>query len=696
MKNHICNIKPYLSKALLTLPFTILLSSCISSSDDDVALENQVPPEPSVVVRGTSDSDQALMTSIDSRTLTIQVLDAESLEPIEESVSLSFYAPNELELAHLLSNEGDAFSNGQLIITNNGTTRVLIDNSFSDQTSPINFRIQASASSYFSGGSSVMVDPTQKKDGQQLVTLKLVNKTTPTAGVTVVSDTSHVATNGVLDSELVVKTDNGIGITLPADTELKDANGNLLSGKLSIEIAYFDPTKDGALDSFPGGFSVGRDTTMIDGSNGDGFFMTAGFLAVDIIDENNQKAHHLGTNANLVFRIPSDLINPETGEPIKVGDIIPVWSHDETTGQWGMHGQEDTVAKDDQGLYLSTQTDHLSYWNLDWHYSAKCMRQVNFTDLSGNPLTADQLPASGIRIRTEIETNGATQRTNIGTLLDPKNRINNTPNAEGFSFSVTPSYGGYTGETVTVSGAQEVEYKDYNRYCIEPMLVAVDTSKIPGSGLKSIKASAYIAAPKDVNYWDVNELILKAYDKSRVSALNEAQSETRIKILNITHPNSRPDISGSWWGGNYQVYRARLQRLVLSTVYQQFLDEGLFDRTEISTIQQILKTQYLLDSVRVYYSYRTTDGHYSYGNAEMENGEVNFKLPPNSSAGTLYASIYGYINDPEDGPFYIHSYLRQSITTEDVNNGKVDLVFENAVAIARIYLAIFNNNNVEK
>ncbi|MDO6806025.1 hypothetical protein Q4595_26445, partial [Wenyingzhuangia sp. 1_MG-2023] len=91
------------------------------------------------------------------------------------------------------------------------------------------------------------------------------------------------------------------------------------------------------------------------------------------------------------------------------------------------------VTEDDQGLYLSVQTDHLSYWNLDWHYSAKCMRQVNFTDLSGNLLTADQIPASGIIIKTEIEKNGARQRTSTGTLLDPENLINNTPNAEGFS-----------------------------------------------------------------------------------------------------------------------------------------------------------------------------------------------------------------------------------------------------------------------
>lgn len=691
MRNSVFYITSHLPKALLTLPLAVLLSSCLSSSDDEVGLENQVPSEPSVVVRGTSGSDQALMTSVKSRTLSIQILDAASLEPIEESVSLSFYAPDAAELAYLTNDEGDAFTNGQLIITDNGTTNVLIDSGFADQLSPISFRIQASASNYFAGGSSVVVEPALE-DGQQIVTLKLVSKIISPTGVTVVSNTSHVATDGVLDSELVVETESGIGISLPANTTLTDIDGNLLSGNLHVEIAYFDPTEDSALDSFPGGFSVGSDTDMTDSSDGEGFFMTAGFLAVDIIDENNQKAHQLGTTADLVFRIPDDIINPETGEPVKIGDVIPVWSHNETTGQWGMHDQEGIVTEDDQGLYLSVQTDHLSYWNLDWHYSAKCMRQVNFTDLSGNLLTADQIPASGIIIKTEIEKNGARQRTSTGTLLDPENLINNTPNAEGFSFSITPSYGDIDGDTVIVSGSQETELVGYYTQCKEPMLVAIDVLAIPEP--VSIKASAYITAPTDLTYWDVNELILKAYDKPRASALNEAQAEKRIQILNITHPNSNPENS-STWGGSYQVYTARSQPLVLSTTYQKFLDEDLFDRTEIATIQQILKTQYVLDGETFYYTYRTNTGHYSYGTATMINGEVEFSLPVDS-AGTLYANIYGYINDPEDGPFNISSYLQQSITAEDITNGRIELAFENAVAIARIYQAIFNNNSVEQ
>ncbi|MDO6805480.1 hypothetical protein Q4595_23710, partial [Wenyingzhuangia sp. 1_MG-2023] len=106
---------------------------------------------------------------------------------------------------------------------------------------------------------SVVVEPALE-DGQQIVTLKLVSKIISPTGVTVVSNTSHVATDGVLDSELVVETESGIGISLPANTTLTDIDGNLLSGNLHVEIAYFDPTEDSALDSFPGGFSVGSDT----------------------------------------------------------------------------------------------------------------------------------------------------------------------------------------------------------------------------------------------------------------------------------------------------------------------------------------------------------------------------------------------------------------------------------------------------
>ena len=103
------------------------------------------------------------------------------------------------------------------------------------------------------------------------------------------------------------------------------------------------------------------------------------------------------------------------GNVVAIGDEVPIWSYDEDTGKWSY--EKVGIVQDldlSDGLYdVVYSLNHLSYWNLDWHYGEKCSTSnFNLKDLDGNPhavnrfafqLTVNSFPSVD-RWLTTIET----------------------------------------------------------------------------------------------------------------------------------------------------------------------------------------------------------------------------------------------------------------------------------------------------
>ena len=163
-------------------------------------------------------------------------------------------------------------------------------------------------------------------------------------------------------------------------TTFKGKDGNVLTGEVKTRVTYFSPQEEQALNSFPWGFSVNTGTER-------GSFVTAGFTAIDMT-VGGTKVKNFGSGIDLAIDVPSDLINPVTGSTIVPGDIIPLWSYDEDTGDWKKEGDvtvPNALAKNAKGksVYkVSTTISHLSYWNLDWFHDA-CYEGISINVTGG-------------------------------------------------------------------------------------------------------------------------------------------------------------------------------------------------------------------------------------------------------------------------------------------------------------------------
>lgn len=376
---------------------------------------------------------------------------------------------------------------------------------------PLALRVTATAEGYFVGSAAVRVD-----DEPDAVQIRLVSAAAGAqpAGVVVATQAGvSAAVGGALQTTISLGADatnpeaNGAGATfnLPEGTVLRAADGTALSGDLSVNIAYFSPTTESALAAFPGGLNA---DAVIDqaGNPASGYFVSGGFLAVDIVDDAGRKAHLLGQNATMTVQVAAGTINPETGNPVQAGDTIPVWSHDEATGVWS---QEQTgtlvAATDGSGNFdVSFAVDHLSYWNLDWFSSSRCDPQLNFTGITA-------MPADGIAVSASF----GGYYDPSSTLYDLSNSLYRVPSDRAVTIVATvPQTGVELGRTTVTLGS-----------ACPAIMVPIDASKLPPPP-RTVTASLTLRTPSSWTRTQVQEMLQEA----------GATDTVRNAVLNYTHP----------------------------------------------------------------------------------------------------------------------------------------------------------------
>ncbi len=172
-------------------------------------------------------------------------------------------------------------------------------------------------------------------EGTTRVRVLLASSVNPPKGVTVPENKdAGESENGVVKEEIKIETAPGEDpVTIAAGTVLTTAEGKPLEGKLDVTIAQFDPAEREAAKAFPGGLSG----TMIDetGKEIKASFQSLGFMKIEIKDQNGNKADGVPVDQIMVSpKVDGSVINPNTGQPVKAGDPIPMWGLNESTGQW--------------------------------------------------------------------------------------------------------------------------------------------------------------------------------------------------------------------------------------------------------------------------------------------------------------------------------------------------------------------------
>jgi hypothetical protein len=201
----------------------------------------------------------------------------------------------------------------------------------------------------------------------------MLKKSSMPAGITMASNTSGTISASGLVSTINLTASNtatsGVttAITVPTGIKMKDAGGAVLTGPLKAEVISF--SENGANTAyFPGGMSP-ENIDMGNGTTASGAFVSAGFASIDMTVGGKKVKSFEGAKVAVKMTLSKDNYNPKTEKPFAPDDTIEVWSYDNDLGQWKLESLG-TVKKDsDNSLYVSFETSHLSYFNLDYLFT---------------------------------------------------------------------------------------------------------------------------------------------------------------------------------------------------------------------------------------------------------------------------------------------------------------------------------------
>ncbi|NCP84314.1 MAG: hypothetical protein GW823_05340, partial [Bacteroidetes bacterium] len=236
---------------------------------------------------------------------------------------------------------------------------------------PVEFILKVTGTNYLTTTIPIFLSD---KDSTATLSANLVNKLNTPQGIDYIKNTKPLV-NNTLSSDVSIET-SGVKaetkseITISAGTVFQDANGNTISGtQIVSEIVNFSSKNPEALASFPGGFMPQEITDENGNKVNNASFQTAGFVSIEM-QIGNKEVKKFSKPITIKMQVAADFVNPETGNPIKVGDIIPIWSYSKNDGTWDFH-RKGTVTLDNGNFVVVYSTTHLSWYNLDY-YGSRC------------------------------------------------------------------------------------------------------------------------------------------------------------------------------------------------------------------------------------------------------------------------------------------------------------------------------------
>lgn len=311
--------------------------------------------------------------------VTVQVLDGATGESIDTDVSLNLMA-RDSDLSRIVDAKGKSFADDGALQMKSGIASLSLaqGNNVSSED-PISFRVIASAPNFVSSSKNVTLSEVRQYNID--ITLTSTVPERATEGTSVFN--SKVAGLELGGMDPAGKTDTLISIETPEEptnrvktqvdiakgTKILSAEGEPLVGELSASLVFHNNQTNESLSSLPGGL---QNVSVINesGEMAEGDFISGGFISLEVTDQNGTQASSFDPPITINTSIPSNTINPDTGEPLQPGNKIPLWSYEPSTGEWSNEGPGLVLpATTDGNFPVSFAAKHLSYWNMDWYIS---------------------------------------------------------------------------------------------------------------------------------------------------------------------------------------------------------------------------------------------------------------------------------------------------------------------------------------
>jgi len=432
---------------------------------------------------GAVDDDLALIISFEPFETLVsgQITDARTLSPVEDRpVTIRFLGPNGSRVVDV---DGGPMS--EITLQEVSLLSFGLDGASPTPDAPAELLLNITAEGYLETSQRVVV-----AGSEQTFSVSLVRLDDLPDGVQTVTRQFSAPAGAPVETVVVAtppETTTGARaqLTIPARTQILAEDGSPMFGTLTAQVTYFSNRSSAARGAFPGGFTGVQIDSDEDGTAGRGTFITAGFAAITIRDDFGREAETLGGPIDIQIDVPQGTDNPETGQPVRDGDPVPVYSFDEDTGIWTFETRSPAQlqAQTTQGgppaspsglPTVAFSPRHLSYWNLDFLYPDLCP--------VASPFVFDGLAAGFYRWSLERRADGGVLST--GDLYDGAIQFFNAPR----NLPVTLR--------LTGSGGEEIVAADFDDVC------AGGTIPVPGGGGEpgervTIEAQVEVTCPDD-------------------------------------------------------------------------------------------------------------------------------------------------------------------------------------------------------
>lgn len=238
-------------------------------------------------------------------------------------------------------------------------------------SSPVTFNVSADVPGFAPISQTVTIT----KDTATIVDIALVEYDNPPEGTGVLVKSSALS-EGVSSGD-VLSVPPGVGmvesaqIKIQPGTQMLNASGAPINAtQLNSNIVDYSATSTTSYGAFPGGFHpsnvVDQQGNQINGGNPINF-VSAGLLSIKMT-ANGTQVRRFSKPLQVSMKLDPNTTNFVTGENIKAGDTVPLWSLDEETGQWKAEGNV-AITTDGGSLVANFETSHLCCFNLDWSWA---------------------------------------------------------------------------------------------------------------------------------------------------------------------------------------------------------------------------------------------------------------------------------------------------------------------------------------
>lgn len=296
---------------------------------------------------------------------TLQILDAQTGESIMQRVAVEFTGPNgDLVVDQFL------FEPIPVITTETGVVTFALPDGLTYSTSdPYRITARILSDGYLLAQLSFVIP----EKGQYEVEANLVQITNPPAGVAVVSQPSGTTDNsGTTQADATVAaTDNTTGstatVSIPSGTQVTGSSGQPLTGDITTQVVYNTAQTQQAA-AVASTNTTNTTVTSADGSTQQGSFTTLGTVQVNITDASGNTAAALSQALTVGLPLPDAAINPSTGQPYAVGDVVPIFVLQEASNTWSEFASASVAGKGGgkavTGTVVSTATGETVVWEI--------------------------------------------------------------------------------------------------------------------------------------------------------------------------------------------------------------------------------------------------------------------------------------------------------------------------------------------